>query len=214
MIKDDLNLPREAFVNKFVAKTRFYERAKLSPKIQREFIEMIQKITWKYKLAESTIGIPKTESVLEIQIFEVELKDSKIPKNALNVIDKNIPYQILYRFVHRDNVAYGISLKGENSVGNYYFSEWNEDLSFDFSGINLELVYHKLVKAFLRDEAKSENDFITSVSIDQKIKILETEIASLENKIQKERQFNRKVEAHRMLLEKKKLYTDITGGLK
>ena len=97
-------------------------------------------------------------------------------------------------------------------MGNYYFSDWNEDLAFDFTGINLELVYQKLVKAFLRDEAKNKDDFNDIVSKDQKIRALETEIASLESRIQKERQFNRKVEIHRILLKKKALLADITGG--
>jgi hypothetical protein len=212
MMKDELNLPKEALVNKFVAKTRFYEKAKLSSKLQKEFVDKIQRITWKYKLAESTIGIAKTKAVTEIQIFEIELKERRIPKNVLKVIDKSIPYQILYRFVHEENVAYGISLKEGDSVGNYYFSEWDEDLTFDFSGIDLELVYQKLVKAFLRDEAKDKDDFNGIVSKDQKIRALEIEIASLESRVQKERQFNQKVEIHKILLKKKALLADITGG--
>ena len=60
---NELKLPREANVNKFIAKTKFYEKANLSSKLQKEFVDKIQKITWKYKLAESTIGIAKTEAV-------------------------------------------------------------------------------------------------------------------------------------------------------
>lgn len=211
-MKDDFKLPKEALVNKFVAKSRFYERSKLSSKLQKEFVDKIQRITWKYKLAESTLGIAKTEAVTEIQIFEIELKEQKIPKNVVKIIDKSIPYQILYRFVYVENVTYGISLKNGDNIGNYYFSDWNTNLAFDFTGIDLELVYQKLVKAFLRDEAKDKDDFDDIVSTDQKIRTLETEIVSLESSIQKEKQFNRKVELHKILLKKKTLLTDITGG--
>ena len=92
------NLPKSAIVNKFIAKSKFYEKAALSTRLQNEFINKIQRITWKYKLAESTVGISKTEAVTEIQIFEIELKEQSIPKNVLKVIDKAIPYQILYVF--------------------------------------------------------------------------------------------------------------------
>jgi len=212
MMKDDFKLPKEALVNKFVAKSRFYERSKLSSKLQKEFVDKVQRITWKYKLAESTLGIAKTEAVTEIQIFEIELKEQKIPKNVVKIIDKSIPYQILYRFVYEENVTYGISLKNGDNVGSYYFSDWNTNLAFDFSGIDLELVYQKLVKAFLRYEAKDKDDFNDIVITDQKIRTLETEIVSLESSIQKEKQFNRKVELHKILLKKKTLLTDITGG--
>jgi hypothetical protein len=209
MVNEELKLPKEAFVNKFVAKTKFYEKANLNSKLQKEFIDKIQKITWKYKLAEATIGISKTEAVTEIQVFEIELKELVIPKNILKVIDKSIPYQILYRFVYEDNIAYGITLKSDASVENYYFGEWNADLSFDFTGINLEKVYQKLVKAFVRNEAKNEGSFSEIIDLDKRIKTLEAAIATLESKISKEKQFNRKVEINKVLLEKKELLKKI-----
>ncbi len=199
-----INLPNSALVNKFIAKSKFYEKANLGTKLQNEFVNKIQRITWKYKLSEETIGISKTETVTEIQIFELELKEQKIPKNVLKVIDRTIPYQILYIFTYKENIAYGITLKSNNLVENYYFSEWNEGVSFDFNGINLEKVYQKLIKAFLPEEIQKKKDFTEAITIDAKIKELEKEIISLENRIKREKQFNRKVDTHKLLLEKKK----------
>jgi hypothetical protein len=213
MVKTELKLPKEAFVNKFIAKSKFYEKANLSSKLQKEFVDKIQKITWKYKLAESTIGITKTAVVTEIQIFEIELKEQVIPKNVLKVIDKSIPYQILYRFIYEDNVAYGITLKENTSVENYYFCEWNTDIAFEFTGIDLEKVYQKLVKAFVREEARSKGSFNEIIDFDNKIKDLETEISALETKIHKEKQFNRKVEINKVLLEKKAMLAEFKGDL-
>ena len=84
-MNDNFKLPRAAFVNKFIPKNKFYEKAVLSTKLQKEFVDIIQKITWKYKLAESTIGITKTDKVIEIQIFEIELKEQVIPKNIMKI---------------------------------------------------------------------------------------------------------------------------------
>jgi hypothetical protein len=214
MGSDTFKLPIEAFVNKFIAKTKFYEKATLNSKLQKEFVDKIQKITWKYKLAESTIGITKTATVTEIQIFEIELKEQVIPKKILQVIDKTIPYQILYCFVFNESVAYGITLKENTSVENYYFSNWNEDMFFDFTGIDLEKVYQKLVKAFIRGEAKNQGSFSEIIDVDNKIKALESEISTLENKISKEKQFNRKVETNKLLIEKRAMLAEINKGLK
>jgi len=213
MVKTELQLPKEAFVNKFIAKSKFYEKVNLSTKLQKEFIDKIQKITWKYKLAESTIGIAKTEAVTEIQIFEIELKEQVIPKNVLKVIDRSIPYQILYRFVFNDKIAYGITLKEHTSVENYYFCDWNADISFEFTGIDLEKVYQKVIKAFVRDEARQKISFNEVIDLDKKIKALETEITALDNRISKEKQFNRKVEINKILLEKRKMLNEIKGDL-
>ncbi|TXL02213.1 hypothetical protein BMR09_17370, partial [Methylococcaceae bacterium CS3] len=70
-----LHLPDSALVNRFIAKTKFYEKAAISPQLKDDFVNKIQKITWKYKLSENTLGINKTASVTEIQVFEIELKE-------------------------------------------------------------------------------------------------------------------------------------------
>ena len=199
----DFKLPQNAFVNKFVAKSKFYERASLSTKLQNEFINKIKKITWKYKLAEETIGVPKTDTVTEIQIFDIELKEQVIPKNVLKIIDKAIPYQILYRFIYNNCVAYGITLKESNKAEKYYFKEWDEKVEFDFTGINLEKIYQKLVKAFIRKKALVKYDFKLQIDLDHKIEDLEKNIYTIEKKIKKEKQFNRKVEMNKTLLKKK-----------
>lgn len=202
MVNDNFKLPKTAFVNKFIAKTKFYEKAAIAAKLQKEFVDKIQKITWKYKLAESTIGITKTAKVTEIQIFEIELKEQAIPKNVLRIIDKAIPYQILYRFIYKENVAYAVTLK-ESGIENYYFSGWNEDKRFDFTGIDLEKVYQKIIKVFITSEAKAKTSFNEIIDADNKIKAIENEIGVVENKISKEKQFNRKVELNKILLERK-----------
>lgn len=201
MTEDHLQLPKSAFVNKYVAKSKFYEHAVVSKRLKQTFIDKISRITWKYKLAENTINISKTKNVTEIQIFEIELKQLQIPKKALKLIDKSISYQILYRFVYDGNEAWGITLKESSKKEDWYFSEWNENLTFDLSGLNLETVYHNLVKAFLKEEAKTRDNFKSQVEIDREIKRLETEIERLDKKIKKEKQFNRKVEMNQRRLE-------------
>jgi hypothetical protein len=200
----ELPLPESAFVNKFIAKTQFYNRAKLSAKLQNAFVNKIQKITWKYKLAEDTIGISKTESITEIQIFEIELKEQVIPQNVLKVIDKAIPYPILYIFIYQDHFVYGITLKENATTKNYYYSEWDQYLDFDFSGLDLEKVYHKLVRTFITSEAQTQGSFKDIIALDDKIRTLKNDIALLENKIKRELQFNRKVDLNKILLAKKK----------
>jgi len=206
------NLPESAFVNKFIAKSKFYGKATLSTKLQNEFVNKIKRITWKYKLAESTIGISKTETVTEIQIFEIELKENTIPKNVLKVIDKAIPYQILYIFTYKKDLAFGITLKDKNHKDNYYFSDWNEFLQLDFTGIDLEKVYQKLIKAFINIESEQNTDFNEIVEFDNKMKTMQAEIKTLQNKIKKEKQFNRKVDMNKILLYKKKEFKEYKLG--
>lgn len=202
-----LHLPDSALVNRFIAKTKFYEKAVISPKLKDDFVNKIQKITWLYKLSENTLGINKTAAVTEIQVFDIELKEQLIPKNILALIDKVIPYQILYQFTFNEHTAYAITLKGVEGVEktqkkDYYFSEWDEPVQFDFTGIDLEQVYQKLIKAFIKHPTKQQDDFKVVIETDNKTKQLEKDIALLAKKISKEKQFNRKVELNKTLLDK------------
>lgn len=207
----ELNLPVSAIVDKNIPKNNFYDSKYTNVKIKREFIDIIKKITWKYKLSDSTLGIQRTEQVEEIQIFEIELKEKVIPKRVLQIIDTSIPYPILYRFVYKDDEAFCITLKVHKTVENYYFSEWNENIIFNFSGINLETVYQKLIKAFISKMIQNKADFYDIIDTDKNIKQLEQEIERLSNKINREKQFNRKVEIHKAMLEKSKLLSELKG---
>ena len=204
------SLPPQAYINKFIPKNKFFEKALVHTKLKNEFVDQIQKINWKYKLAESTIGITKTDQVEEIQIFEIQLRQKILPKNILKLIDKAIPYPILYELVYDQDIAYGISYKdGQNY--NYYFSWWNPDIVFDISGVNLQKVYEKLIAVFISPDQETSKDFQSLVSEDNQKKLLEKEIETLQNKLRKEKQFNRQVEINKILLQKKKELLQLTA---
>ena len=201
------NLPNKAKVDKFVPKLRFYEQAAVNTRLKQSFQQVIKRITWKYKLSEETIGIDKTDVVEEIQIFEVELKQKQIPKKALTLIDKTIPYPILYVLIFEDNFVYGITLKETRES---YFSDWNEKLEFEFNGLNLEKVYQNLVKQFItKINTSPDQGFEHIIETDQQVKTLEREIQILENKIRREKQFNKKVELNQQLHQKQEAYQQL-----
>ncbi len=194
----EFRLPKQSEVNKFIPKNSFFSKAVLSTRIKDEFTDSIQRITWRYKIAESTVGIQKTANVEEFQIFELELKEQSIPQNVLKVIDKLIPYPILYVFTYGENFAYGITIKDDPSR-KYYFSEWNEPIDFDFHAPNIEMTYQNCIKRFIRRTGTEEKDFDSIVETDRRIEKLQTEIQTLKNKIRSEIQFNKKVELNKIL---------------
>ena len=205
----DFNLPEQAHVQTFVPKNTFFTRAVVNTKLKKEFTDTIQKITWEYKLAPDTVGITGTELVEEIQIFHIELKAQIVPKNVLKLIDKSVMYPILYVFTYQNHVAYGITLRNV-SEQRYYFSNWNQKLTFRFTGINLERVYEGLIATFIGQTPTISKDFATIVEQDKEKGRLDREIGALANKIKNERQFNKKVELNKTLQVKKQELTLLT----
>ena len=195
-------LPPQAEVNKFIPKNTFFKKTLVNTKQKQAFADSIARITWKYKLAESTINIVPTELVEEIEIFDIELKHQEIPQKVLRIIDKTIPYPILYQFRYMGHTAYGITLK-ESSEQRYYFSNWDEPIELEFTGTNLEQVYQKIVKAFI-DTTESDHTFHTLITLNKQKDQLQKEIQVLENKVRKEKQFNKQLVLHKELEQKRK----------
>jgi hypothetical protein len=204
-----MKLPASAKVNKFIPKTQFYSRTAIGNKVKEEFTSQIQKIIWAYKLAENTINIQATERVEEIQIFEIELKSKITPKNILQIIDKNIPYPILFILKFGDDKQYAISLKEKNIINGYYFSDWKEKMDFDFTGTTLEKVYQKIIRKFIKSIDQENKSFGDIIETDSKIKNLQEDIKKLEEKLRKEKQFNREVDINKELTRKKQLLNKI-----
>ena len=72
-------LPKSCYVNKFIPKKVFYEKVGVSSNVKEEFINLVDRITWLYKLSPDTLGLTKTDEIEEIQIFKIDVKEKKIP---------------------------------------------------------------------------------------------------------------------------------------
>lgn len=197
-----MNLPNNAKVNKIIPKNTFYNKFSISNKLKNEFIDKIQRIIWLYKISEKTVNIEKNDKVEEIQIFEVELKSKEIPKNVLKLIDKAIPYPILFIFKFQEEFVYGMSLKYDGVLEDYYFSDWNENINFDFSAINLEKVYQKIIKKFIKNLDTENKEFIEIIEENAIIDSIKKEIQILKQKIRQAKQFSKQVDLNKKLLEK------------
>lgn len=197
-----MNLSSSAIVNKIIPKNTFYNKFSISNKLKNEFIDKIQRIVWLYKVSEKTVNIEKNEKVEEIQVFEIELKVKEIPKSVLRLIDKVIPYPILFIFKFQDEFAYGISLKNNSVLENYYFSNWNEEINFDFNALNLEKVYEKIIKKFIKNLDIENREFMEIIEEDAIIEGIKKEINVLKQKIRQAKQFSKQVDLNQKLLEK------------
>lgn len=187
-----IELPKKCEVNKFIPKKVFYEKVGVSSTIKDDFVNLVDRITWLYKLSPDTIGISKTDKVEEIEIFQIDLKEKKVPTTILKTITKGIPYKILFVLKYENELCYSVK------VEDFYTSEWNVKLEFDYNAINLELVYENIVKNII-GEKENDNSFDTIIENKKNIEYLENKINNLKNKIKKEKQFNKKVELNKEL---------------
>ena len=198
-------LPKSCYVNKFIPKKVFYEKVGVSSNVKEEFINLVDRITWLYKLSEDTLGLTKTDEIEEIQIFQINVKEKKIPLSVIKTITKGVQYKILFIIKYKEDYCYSIK------VEDIYNSEWNDNIEFNFNAINLRTVYENIVKKIIKEET-NEKSFSKIIEDNDYKKELENKINKLKQKIKSEKQFNRKVELNTELNSLIKEMEEINNG--
>jgi hypothetical protein len=206
-----LVLPRTSIVNRFVPKNSFDKFT--NTKQKKLFSEYVDKIKWANKLSTQTVKL-EGKDVKEIQVFEIFLKKKHSAEDVLNIIDRFIPYHILFVLHFDGELMYSIAQKHpnpnseDNSVIDWRFgSNWINDNANDFK-LNLKKSLDHVFSDFCRQingKIKNQNKSLQEIiSQEQKIKQLLIDINKLESEIRSSKQFNLKVELNLKLNEKKK----------
>jgi hypothetical protein len=186
-----LGLPRSTEVNRRVAKEKLYQNAALVPQTREMIKDQIESVFWRNKLADSTMAISTGETVAEIQIFEIQLRQRELDKRVLPAIAKAIPYKILFILVFGDEAQLWIE-----ASGTFYNTDWQPlgGFTLKFEGLNLDAVYENLARQISGGRLGTDGDIEDAVDRDKQRQKLERDIAALEKKLLREKQFNKQVE--------------------
>ena len=205
------NLPKQTQVNKSVPKNAF--DTYINSKQKKMFVDIIDKIKWTNKLSTETINL-KGKEISEIQIFQVALRKKENIEKLLEIIDKSIPYHIIFVLTFDNEVMLSVSQKHlhptneNNTVLDWTFkSTWfaRDEISYK---LNLKESLDFVIKDFcIQLSGKDEDSDLSLNEIVEKetqIEKLEKEINTLRSQIKRSKQFNRKVELNSILKEKER----------
>ena len=200
-----LGLPRSTEVNRRVAKEKLYQNATLTPQTREMIKDQIESVVWRNKLADSTMAISAGETIAEIQIFEIQLRQKELDKRILPAIAKAIPYKILFVLVIGNEAQVWIE-----ASGTFYNTDWQPLGGFmlKFDGLNLDAVYENLARQISGGRLGADGDIEKAVDHDKQRQRLERDIVALEKKLLREKQFNKQVELNGEL---KRLRAELEG---
>ena len=210
-----ISLPKSTEFNRRVPKQKFYENLTVTPAIKRAFVEQIKAVWWRNKIAASTMNLAAGGKVTELEVFEIQLNQQSLDEAVLRLIDREIPYHILFLLTCSGKAQAWIGYKeaaGSGTaafkVNRYYHTEWLEadKLVLKLDGLNLDAVYESFVRQIAGDSLSADTgeSLKESVEREKKRRELEKKIAVLEAKIRKEKQLNRQMEMN-MALKKLKI---------
>lgn len=200
-----IGLPKSTEFNRRIPKQKFYENLTVSPTLKRFFIEQIKVIYWRNKIAATTMNLAAGEAVTEIEIFEVKLNEPKLDESVLRQIDKEIPYHIIFLLEYDGKYQAWTAYKeatasGNNAfkVGTYYHTDWLEEteLPLKIDGLDVDKVYENFVRQIAGEALQAENQesLKDSVERNSRRQELQKQIETLQQKLRKEKQFNKQIQ--------------------
>ena len=202
-----LGLPKSTEFNRRIPKQKFYENLTISPALKRAFVEQIEAVWWRNKIAPATMNLSAGEAVTEIQVFEVCLFAPQLDEAVLRQIDKGVPYHIIFVLQYEGRcqawTAYKEAAGGGFQTGGYYRTDWMEEaaLPLKLDGLTTDQVYENFVRQIAGQAlAPSPGETLKeSVEKDKRRQELQKQIAALEKKVRREKQFNKQVELNGQL---------------
>lgn len=215
-----LGLPKSTEFNRRIPKQKFYENLSVTPALKRVFVDQIKVIYWRNKIAATTMNLAAGDIVTEIEVFEVRLDDPKLDVSVLRLIDKKIPYHIIFLLEYDGKYQAWTAYKEETASGNsafkvgtYYHTDWlpESELPLKIDGLNIDKVYENFVRQIAGEalQADSSETLKESVERNAKRQQLEKQIAALQAKVRKEKQLNKQVQMNTELKKLKKELEEI-----
>ncbi len=200
-----LNLPNSTEFNKRIPKQKFYDNLSVTLALKKAFTDQIKVIYWCNKIAPTTVNLEASDSVTEIEVFEIQLNTPELDESILRQIDREIPYHILFLLEYSGQYRAVIGYKEASTSGKtafkvdrYYSTDWMDESSLPvhLEGLSMDAVYENFVRQIAGTVLADENGTTLKESVEQQKQReqIEKQIAALEAKIRKEKQPKKKFE--------------------
>lgn len=194
------SLPHTTKLNRVIPKNAFdsYTTAKQ----KKLFTDLIARITWTHKIATDTVNL-EAKDITEIQVFRIELKAKEDIQPVLDIIDKAIPYHIIFVVQHEHLIYLSTSPKHpnphfeDNAVIDWTFkTDWfaPADKKYNLAlKKSIDATYQDLCIQLSGQPSLSSTTVQELIEFNKQVGALEKEIASLKSAIAKSKQFKDKV---------------------
>jgi hypothetical protein len=213
--------PEQAAFDRVVPKSKIYAYGKPGTRVRELIVSQVDQIVWRYKLSPETVKLSERPGVPEIQVFAIALKGSALDEEVLRCIDKAIPFPIFYELGHKSRIKGVAAYKRRNEadpgkwiVGDYFETAWlpaespreGMPVALDLAGL-----YEQMLRALIPEPARRSESLKAHMERIARIRGMQAEQKKLELRLQREKQFNRKVELNAQIRSIKREIEVLTG---
>nr|WP_255575645.1 DUF4391 domain-containing protein [Caproiciproducens faecalis] len=196
-----MNLPKSTYFERKIPKEKFYKNLDIDSKLRQRFISGIDSIVWQNKLSKTTLNVADGANVIEIDVLEVILKGNECDYKLLEFIDSNIPHHTVFILRMQEKAQLVINFKeaiknreGKFKISATYKTDWSDmnALTLSVNGLDMDKIYENFILQIASGKLNVTNssDLKEAIAKAKEIDDLKAQIAVLEAKIAREKQFN------------------------
>ncbi|MBX9611025.1 MAG: DUF4391 domain-containing protein [Burkholderiales bacterium] len=205
--------PKQAEFGRVLPKNKIYEHSGANTRLKDLFVEQVEQIVWRYKLAPETINLAAKPGVPEIQVFAIQQKTTELNRDVLRCIDRAIPFPIIFEVTQGQGAEASIQVvasykrPSEADAASWVCSEYFESgwmsATFERTPLPLALdlagLYEQLLHRLLPIAPRTQEPLRDLIARTEAVMTKAKEVAKAETRLAKEKQFNRKVEINATL---------------
>jgi len=198
--------PERCAFGRAIPKTRIEQHGRPGAKARAALTAQVARLVWQHKLAPDTLGLPAASAVAEIQILRIELKPgvAELGEDVLRCLDKAIAFPVIHE-VHGDEGLYTVAAPKRPSeadgqrwvIGDYFAGGLADPAAARQPlpvALDLASLYMQLLRTLMPWPAKQNESLQAQAERLAKIRTLEKEQARIAARMQRQTQFNRRVE--------------------
>ena len=200
--------PKQAEFGRVLPKNKIYEHSGANTRLKDLFVEQVEQIVWRYKLAPETINLAAKPGVPEIQVFAIQLKTAELQREVLRCIDGAVQFPIIFELTRGQGAEASIQVvaaykrPSETDAASWVCSDYFESgwmpatserarlpLALDLGGL-----YEQMLQRLMPIAARTHEPLRDLIVRAEQVMAKKREISKTEARLNKEKQFNRKVE--------------------
>lgn len=211
-----VSYPAKAAFGRTLPKNKIYEHSKANTRLKDLFVKEVEQIVWQYKLAPETINLPARPGVPEIQVFSLQLKTPELNRDVLRAIDGAVQFPILFElgFDGRSRVVACYKRPSEADASRWVLSDYFATGWLPAGGqraamplaLDLASLYEQLLHRLMPLPVRPQEPLAALAARFEQVQVRQREVARTAARLEKEKQFNRKVEINATL---RKLKTEL-----
>ena len=208
-----ITYPAQAAFGRTLPKSKIYEHSHASARLKDLFVKQVEQITWQYKLAPETIKLAARPAVPEIQVFSLQLKVTELHRDVLRCIDEVVQFPVIFELAFQGRTQVIAAYKRQNGadssrwvLSDYFATDWLPSGSQRVSlpvALHLGGLYEHILSALIPLAARPQESLASLVERTSKVQTIRRVLERTVSQLEKEKQFNRKVEVNAKVRELK-----------